>query len=120
MQVEIKYYQFTDPYTGVQSKDFGWVQNYLTRELKIKGDAVLKDSVVARTRAIAPRYIDVEEITKEQFDALDTKGESATVQLRREANITKVKSLVALAAVPEVQAEAKELAAKFAAAHSKK
>ena len=75
----IKYYSFTDPATGLISKDVGYedtreVKNVQIRE--INGVLTLtKNEVKEVTHVKKPKYAGLREISKEEYDKLDVSGE---------------------------------------------
>lgn len=121
MSLVIKYYTFIDPYTKTISKDYGWSTSNKVRKLKIKGEDILQDEEVDVAHEVVPRYTGLQEVSKAEFDATDVKGESATVQLRREAKQLRLEKLLEEAGKPAKNPlTTEQIRQKFVAAHRAK
>lgn len=88
METTKKFYKFLDPLTGAQTKDIGWVSTSNSSKSKIiKGETgftLASQEVVPITSNFKPQEKDAVEITEDDFNKLDTSGESLTYKLRRE------------------------------------
>lgn len=97
MALTILYFSYSDPVTGKLTKGYGYevtkkLQNLVMKV--IKGSAkLLKHEEVSKEDRIVPRVDNLQELTKEQFDALDVSGESLTSALARETGFLMLKKL---------------------------
>lgn len=85
---DIKYFSFIDPITGGTTKDVGYTQSrevtkVLSKKLGDNPVVIESQQTVTRTVIVAPPEEDLSELSKEDFYALDTTGESETVKIRR-------------------------------------
>jgi len=88
MHYTIRYFKYIDPITGTLTKGYGYTTEGSVTNLnaRVEGDTVVfkKHEVQEVTSHSIPKYEGVTEITKADFDALSTAGESLTNQLNRE------------------------------------
>lgn len=108
MELEIKYYKFIDPINGVQSKGIGWVVNkkgWFVAVKEVEGKAVItRNDPIDQVMDYKPRFGTPEEITKKEYDELNTFGESQKVIIRRENDIDTANKLLKRAASPDADA----------------
>jgi hypothetical protein len=106
--INVKYYSFADPITGTVTKDVAWEETIIQ---KVTGHVVQKNnSIVTQERIVSEDTLEyvlpesnLTELTKEQFYALDTAGESESIKQRRSKRLLRVEragmSSEALAAI---------------------
>lgn len=88
----IKYYKFMDPITGKLTKNLGF---YREREVlaKLEGEKIISAAQTIKISRL-PCKAELTEITKEEFDALDTSGESETAKYLRSCSLRKAEMLL--------------------------
>lgn len=88
MSIEIKYFRFLDSVTGEVTKNYGYTERHIfvNSVSKIVNDAlkVTKYEPVERENLKKPKGEQLEEISKKEFDTLDTSKESFISRLERE------------------------------------
>jgi len=87
--IEKLYFKLTDPLTGTVTKDIGWrvtkVQKRIHKK-KIGNEwVVTKDEDVPTTYLRGVKELDAVEISKREYDAIDTSEESKTIARRRKS-----------------------------------
>ena len=89
MEITKKFYKFSDPITGAQTKSIGWVKVYTPNRAKIvkKDDiyTLVYQEAVPTTSISKPNIEGAVEITEDEFNGLDTSNESVTYKLKRES-----------------------------------
>jgi hypothetical protein len=89
MAISYKYYKFLDPQTGKPTKGLGWSYPKTRRSVHIKlpensNPIIVKDSAKEGTFSYTPMGKNIQEISLEEYNALDLKDESLSGKLLRE------------------------------------
>lgn len=115
MGIELKYYSFTDPITDELTKDLGWTITREVKKISIVDYVIKEDVLVPHVTVRIPKEKNVVELSKDEYDKLDTSGESMTYRLRRESHIKGLKKVEQDLLKPHRDAEVlrAELEAKF-------
>lgn len=117
MAFTLKYLKYVDPYNGEQTKNYGWEITIPSASIKARatedGVAVLKNEPYTRVVRALPRYDSVEEVSQEEFEALDVSAESPMSTKDREKRYVKAQKLEALYSVDVAVANDEQLAAKL-------
>lgn len=87
MEIVFKYFKFPDPINGQQTKLPGYIldkKDYFVHIKDVDGVAtIIRDEMVEQHVERIPSSPGIEEISKEEYDYLDTGGESETLKQRR-------------------------------------
>lgn len=103
MEYKVKYFKFFDPENPlILTKDIGvdvTAETHYMQAHLVDGEWVPEDSKAQSsqvTEQFYPKYEDIEEISKEEYDFLDTTGECEKVTKRRQENFIQLEKLQAV------------------------
>lgn len=99
MTIEVRYYKIHDLVSKTETKDLGWtVTTDFMNVHKIWDKEsntwdIIEEKPSKSVYVLNPPEADAVEITKEQYDALDTSGESERIKVRRTKKTAQLESL---------------------------